>query len=118
MTEGETGAMPETEDFLITYGDVEGLIDTLSEIADKLPRGQWGLLLSIFAASPSNLEVGDDKTRGTFSGIKIDGGVITYPRNKKVEELRRQLREAHMPGKSPSGPFKDMIIPPKKKPRP
>jgi hypothetical protein len=114
MTDGKTRARPETKDFTITNRDVVGLINALSEMAVKLTRGQWGLLLSILAAAAGNVEVGEDNTKGTFSGVgvKVDGGVITYPRNKDVKELRRQLRAAYMPAKEPGAPLAAHIVPP------
>jgi hypothetical protein len=109
---------PDTEDFSFTSRDVTGLIRVLSSMAGELTRGQWGLLVSIFATAAGNVEVGEDKTRGKFSGIKIDGGAITDPRNKKIADLRKQLQKAYMPGKPPGAPLNDMITPPKKKPGP
>lgn len=105
---------PDTSDISFSHRDVEGLITALSKMAGQgqLTRGQWGLLLSIFAAAAGDVEVGEDKTKGTFSGVKIDGGAITYPRNKDVKELRNQLRRAHMPAKRPGAPLQSMIVPP------
>ncbi len=109
---------PDTDDVSFTSRDVTGLIRVLSNMAGELTRGQRGLLLSIFAAAAGNVEVSEDKTRGKFSGIKIDGGGITDPGNKKIADLRRQLQKAYMPGKPPGAPLNDMIVPPKKKPGP
>ena len=114
MTDGKTPASSETKDFPITNRDVVGLINALSEMAGKLTRGQWGLLLSILAAAAGNVEVGEDTTKGTFSGVKVDGGVITSPRNKNVQELRKQLQKAYMPAKPPGAPLGSMVTPPKK----
>jgi hypothetical protein len=109
MTDGKS----KTKSFPVTNSDVEGLIDALSKMARKLPPEQWGLLLSILAAAGGTVEVGARKTRGKFSGIKVEGGVITDPTDRKVIELRNQLRKAHMPGTSAGAPLGDMIIPPK-----
>jgi hypothetical protein len=113
MTDGKTRARSEMKDFPITNRDVVGLINALSEMSVKLTRGQWGLLLSILAASAGNVEVGEDKTKGTFPGVRVDGGVITDPRNKTVQELREQLQKAHMPAKQPGAPLGSMVSPPK-----
>jgi hypothetical protein len=111
MTDGKTSGRPQTEDFTITNRDVEGLIRVLGEMAEKLTRGEWGLLLSILAAAAGNVEVGEDTTTGKFSGVSVGGEVITEPRNKEVEELLGQLRKAHMPAKPPGGPLLDMVTP-------
>jgi hypothetical protein len=103
----------EIKSFPVTNSDVEGLIDALSKMARKLPPEQWGLLLSILAAAGGTVEVGARKTRGKFSGIKVEGGVITDPADRKVEELRNQLRNAHMPGTSAGAPLGSMIVPTK-----
>ena len=79
MTDGKTRARPEKQDFPITNRDVVGLIDALSKMAGKLTRGQWGLLLSILAAAAGNVKVSESKTEGTFSGVQVDGGVVTLP---------------------------------------
>ncbi len=106
---------PDTGDFSFERTDVEGLIDILSKTAPKLTEGQWGLLVSLFAIAAGNVELDDnDTSKGTFSGVKVDGGAITSPKNKEVEELRRQLQQAHMPAKLPGAPLGDMVTPPKK----
>lgn len=107
----------DTTDFRFTSEDVEELIDALSRMAvsDHLPKGQWGLLLSIFAAAARSVDV-EDETEGKFSGVKVEGGVIEDPRNKEVKELREQLRNARMPANPPGTPLKDMISPPKTSP--
>ena len=71
MTDGNTSARPQTEDFTITNRDVEGLIRVLGEMAEKLTRGEWCLLLSILAAGAVNVEVGEDTTEGKFSGVSV-----------------------------------------------
>ncbi len=115
MTDGNTNANPPTEDFKITNRDVEGLIRVLGQIADKLTKGEWGLLLSILAAAANSVEVGADTTTGTFSGVSVEGKVITEPRNKQIEELLEQLRNAHMPAKQPGKTLGFMVTPPKHK---
>jgi hypothetical protein len=115
MTDGKTSASHETEDFTITNRDVEGLTRVLGQIADKLTKGEWGLLLSILAAAAGNVEVGEDTTKGTFSGVSVEGGVITEPRNKEIEELLEQLRKARMPAKPPGQTLGFMVTPPKNK---
>lgn len=108
---------PETVDFSFNKQDAMGLIDVLSGVAGKLTRRQWGLLLSIFAAAADHVEVSpkETRTRGKISGVKVDGGVITDPRNREVEELRKQLLKAYMPARPRHGGFGDMVSPPKKK---
>ena len=113
MTDGKTGAQPEKQDFPITNRDVVGLINALSKMAGNLTKGQWGLLLSILAAAAGNVEVSENKTMGKFSGVQVDGGVVTSPRNKDVKELREQLQKAHMPAKQPGAPLGSMVSPPK-----
>jgi hypothetical protein len=107
---------PDTADFSFTNRDVEGLIDALSRMAVKLPKEEWGLLLSIFAAAAVTLEVGEDGTEGRFSEVKVVGGVIEDPKDKRVVALREQLQKAHMPAKPPGAPLGDMISPPKTSP--
>lgn len=105
---------PETSDISFTRRDIDGLTDALSKMAGQLTRRQWSLLLSIFAAAAGNLEIDDDDTsKGTFSGVRIDGNPITGPRQKDVKELRNQLRQAHMPAKPPGKPLGFMVTPPK-----
>ena len=106
---------PDTADFRFNREDFEELIDAVSRMAvsNHLPKEQWGLLLSIFAAAAGHVEVSGDETEGTFSGIKVDGGVITDPGNKTVRELREQLQKAHMPAKRPGAPLGSMVSPPK-----
>jgi hypothetical protein len=105
---------PETSDISFSRRDIDGLTDALSKIAGQLTRRQWSLLVSIFAAAAGNLEIDDDDTsKGTFSGVKIDGNPITGPRQKDVKELRDQLRKAHMPAKPPGKPLGFMVTPPK-----
>jgi len=108
--------IPDTANFSFTNRDVEGLIDALSRMAVKLPKGEWGLLLSVFAAAAGNVDIGEDKTKGTFSGVKVAGGVIEDPKDKGVKALREQLQRAHMPAKPPSAPLGDMVSPPKTSP--
>jgi hypothetical protein len=113
MTDGSTSARSDAEDFTITSRDVEGLIRILGAIADKLTRGEWGLLVSMFAAAPPHVVVdGKDTTKGTFAGVQTQGGVITEPRNKEVEDLLEQLRNARMSGEPPGQRFGDMVTPP------
>jgi hypothetical protein len=104
----------DTTDFRFTSEDVEELIDALSRmvVSDHLPKEQWGLLLSIFAAAAPSVEV-EDETEGKFSGVKVEGGVIEDPKNKEVKELRKQLQKAYMPAKEPGAPLGDMVSPPK-----
>jgi hypothetical protein len=110
----------ETSDFSFSGRDFEELIRALSNMAGELSKEQWGLLLSIFAAAASNVEVAVSKNerRGKFSGVKIDGGVvITDPKDKGIEELRKQLQKAYVPGNPPGTPpnmsLGDMVTPPK-----
>ncbi len=107
--------MPEMKNFPFTNRDIEGLIDALSKMAvdAHLPKGQWGLLLAIFAAAANHVEISANKTQGKFSGIKVDGGVIDDPKDKGVEELRKQLQNAYMPGRPPTS-IVSMVTPPKK----
>jgi hypothetical protein len=105
--------MIDTDDFPFTRRDAEGLIDNLSEIVVKLPKAQWGLLLAIFAAAAGHVEVSADKTEGKFSGVKVDGGVISDSKGRDAEELRKQLRETYMPGSAPTS-IVSMVTPPKK----
>jgi hypothetical protein len=118
MTDGKTSTGHEAENFTITSTDVEGLIRVLGAIAGKLTKGEWGLLLSILAGAGRNVEPGKDPTEGVFSGVCVDDEVITEPRNKAVDDLLIQLRNAHMPNKQPSQRFGDMITPPNPKPKP
>ena len=100
-------------DLQFTSKDFDGLVNTLSEIAGTLTKGQWGLLLSIFAAAAGHVEVSPAKTKGKFSGVKVkDGKVIENPKGKEVEVLREQLRKAYMPGRPPSS-IGFMVSPPK-----
>jgi hypothetical protein len=103
----------DTADFLFGKEDAERLIDALSKMAhrDHLPKRQWGLLLSIFAAAAGHVEVSGDETEGTFSGIKVDGGVIEDPEGENVEALREQLQKAYMPGPPPTS-IVSMVSPP------
>jgi hypothetical protein len=105
-------------EFRFTREDFDELTDAVSRMAvsDHLPKGQWGLLLSIFAAAARSVEV-ENETEGKFPGVKVDG-VIEDPRNKEVKALREQLRGAHMPGNDPSGPLGAMVQPPKTPPDP
>lgn len=114
MTDGKTPARPGTKAFEITSKDVEGLITNLGAIAGKLTRGEWGLLLSIFAAAASNVKVDKkETTKGTFSGVATHGVMITDPKRKDIEKLLNQLRKAHMPGNKGTGaPLLDMVLPP------
>ena len=114
----ETPETPDTVDFSFTNGDVEGLIDTLSKMAVRLPKGEWGLLLSIFAAAAGTVDIGEDKTKGTFSGVEVPGGVIEDPKDKRVEALREQLQNAHMSAKPPGAPLGFMVSPPPPHPLP
>ena len=107
---------PDTVNFSFTNRDVDGLIGALSRMAVKLPKGEWGLLLSIFAAAAPNVDIGEDNTKGTFSGVKVVGGVIEDPKDKRVEALRKQLQNAHMPAKPPGAPLGDMVSPPQTPP--
>jgi hypothetical protein len=107
---------PDTANFSFTYRDVDGLIGALSRMAVRLPKGEWGLLLSIFAAAAGNVDIGEDKTKGTFSGVKVVGGVIEDPKDKRVEALREQLQNAHMPAKAPGAPLGFMVSPPQTPP--
>jgi hypothetical protein len=105
---------PDTGDYSFERTDVEGLIDVLSKTAPKLTEGQWGLLVSLFAIAAGNVKVDDnDTSKGMFPGVKVDGGMITAPKNKEVDELRRQLQKAHMPARPPGAPLGDMVTPPK-----
>ena len=107
---------PDTADFRFNREDFEELIDAVSRMAvsNHLPKEQWGLLLSIFAAATSSVKVeAEDGTEGQFPGVKVDGGVITDPGNKTVRELREQLQKAHMPAKRPGAPLGSMVSPPK-----
>lgn len=104
---------PETSDISFSRRDIDGLTDALSKMASQLTRRQWSLLVSIFAAAAANLEIDDDTSKGTFSGVKIDGKPISGPKQKDVKELRDQLRKAHMPAKPPGKPLGFMVTPPK-----
>jgi hypothetical protein len=109
---------PDAANFPFTGRDVDGLIDALSKMARHLPKEQWGLLLSIFAAAADNVEV-DEEKKGRFSGVTVDGGVIEDPEHKGVEALRKQLEEAYMPANAPhGGPLRAMVSPPKGPPPP
>jgi hypothetical protein len=78
----------------------------------RLPKEQWGLLLSIFAAAADHVEVAEGDTEGTISGVGIQGGgVIEDPEGEEVETLRNQLRNAYMPATPPHRPFGDMVQP-------
>lgn len=105
---------PETTDFRFSSEDLEELTDALSRMAvrDHLPKEQWSLLLSIFAAAAGSVKV-EDATEGKFPGVKVDGGVTGNPRDKEVKTLREQLRKACMPANPPGKPLKDMISPQK-----
>jgi hypothetical protein len=104
---------PDTGDFSFERTDVEGLITVLSKTAPELTKGQWGLLVSLFALAAGNVKVDDnDTSKGTFPGVKVDGEAISAAKNKEVDELRKQLRNAHMPGREPGAPLGDMIVPP------
>jgi hypothetical protein len=106
---------PGTTNFRFTSEDVDELTDALSRmvVSDHLPKEQWGLLLAIFAAAARNAEV-EVETEGKFSGVTVLGGaVIEDPKDKKVKELREQLRKAYMPGGPQQKPFGDMVQPPK-----
>ena len=105
-------------DVPFTEEDFEKRIDALSKMAHRLTKGQWGILLSIFAAAAGNVNVDQDGTGWSFSGIEVDGGVIEDPRHKEVETLRRQLLKARMPAKPPGNSFGDMVSPPKAPPVP
>jgi len=106
----------DTADFSFTHRDVYGLIDALSKMAVKLPKAEWGLLLSIFAAAAPNVDIGEDDTMGTFSGVKVAGGVIEDPKDQEVEALRKQLKNARMPAKAPGASLGDMVSPPQTPP--
>jgi hypothetical protein len=109
---------PSATDFQFTYEDFEGLIDALSKMAIGLPKGQWGLLLSIFAAAAGHVEVSEAKPEGKFSGVRVkDGKVIEDPRGKEVRALREQLQKAYMPGRPPNS-IGFMVSPPKSPPQP
>ena len=84
----------EIKSFPVTNSDVEGLIDALSKMARKLPPEQWGLLLSILAAAGGTVEVGARKTRGKFSGIKVEGG-----RDHQTPQIGRLKNSAISSGK-------------------
>ena len=105
---------PGTNSFQFTRRDVEELTLALSEMAVRshLPKEQWGLLLSIFAAAADHVEVGEGDTEGTFSEVGVQGGgVIEDPEGEDVETLRNQLRNAYMPARPPHRPFGDMVSP-------
>jgi len=93
--------MTDTNDFSFTSGDVKELTNALCEIAVNLPKEQWGLLLSIFAAAAGGFEISQNRKQGTFSGVKVrvDDGVIDDPEGKTADELCAQLRGAYMPGR-------------------
>jgi hypothetical protein len=106
---------PDTADFHFNKEDFEELTDAVSRMAvsDHLPKEQWGLLLSIFAAAARSVKVeAEDGTEGQFPGVKVDGGVITDPENKTVRELREQLQKAHMPANPPGASIGFMVSPP------
>jgi hypothetical protein len=115
MTDGNTNAPSPTEVFTITNRDVEGLIRVLGQIAEKLTKGEWGLLLSILAAAANDVKVGKDTTNGTFPEVCVEGKVITEPRNQEIEVLLEQLRSARMPAKAPGQSLGSMVTPPKHK---
>jgi hypothetical protein len=105
---------PGTNSFQFTRTDVEELTLALSEMAvrNHLPKEQWGLLLSIFAAAADHVEVGVGDTEGTFSEVGVQGaGVIEDPEGEDVETLRNQLRNAYLPATPPHRPFGDMVNP-------
>ena len=96
--------MTDTNDFSFTSGDLEKLLEELSKIAVKLPKGQWGLLLSIFAAAAGGFKISQNQAgekEGTFSGVKVNDGVINDPQGKNSRELSDQLRGAYIPGRVP-----------------
>jgi hypothetical protein len=105
---------PGTANIPFTRRDVEELTRTLSEMAvrNHLPKKQWSLLLSIFAAAASNVAADEGATVGTFPGVGVQGGeVIEDPEGKEFEILRNQLRNAYMPATPPHRPFGDMVNP-------
>jgi hypothetical protein len=109
--------MTDTSDFRFSPTALDRLIDRLAKMAkeEEVSKEQWSLLVSIFAAAPSSVEVearGNER-RGKFSGVKTEG-VITDPKDKEVtvEDLRKQLRKAYMPAKEPGAPLGDHIVPP------
>ena len=67
---------PDTADFRFNREDFEELIDAVSRMAvsNHLPKEQWGLLLSIFAAATSSVKV--EAEDGTEKRIKVDGKLI------------------------------------------
>jgi hypothetical protein len=105
---------PATANIPFTRRDVEELTRTLSEMAvrDHLPKRQWILLLSIFAAAAGPVDAAEGATEGKFPGVGVQGGeVIEDPEGKEVEILRNQLRNAYMPASPPHRPFGDMVSP-------
>ena len=109
---------PGTDDIRFTNEDFDGLINALSGMAVRLPKGQWGLLLAIFAAAAGHVEVSEAKPEGVFSGVKVkDGKVIKDPEGKGVEALREQLQKAYMACKPPDS-IGFMVSPPRTPPPP
>jgi hypothetical protein len=107
--------MSETPDILFTRSDVLTLTQKLGKFAAENPltKGEWGLLLAVFAAAANHAEIGKDRSEGKFSGVKAKGDVPTVddPAGKTPAELREQLRRAYIPGRAPVPPL-DIVTPP------
>jgi hypothetical protein len=112
--------MAETSDFSFTNRDIADLTGKLSKFAkaELLNDKDWGLLLAIFAAAADHVQVGQDPTQGTFSGIaiknlvtKVDTALeVRAPAVMDAGELLDQLRGAYIPGK-PVTPIVDCVTP-------
>jgi hypothetical protein len=107
--------MKETNDPSFTKHDIYTLTTKLGKLAVESPltKEEWNLLLGIFGAAANHLEVGADKTRGTFPGVDVKGKSpkVDDPAGKDARELRDQLRQAYIPGKTPA-PIVYRVTPP------
>ena len=91
--------MSEPQDLLFTRDDILTLTEKLGEFAveKNLNKGEWGLLLAVFAAAANHVEVGDDTSQGKFSGVKAKGKAPTVNDPEKRCPPARRRRSGPAP---------------------
>jgi hypothetical protein len=98
--------MTEMNPVTFTKEDILELTNHLSEFAEKgLSQEEWNLLVAIFAAAATHVQVSDNAPQGTIPGVKVP------PKPQSAAKLRDQLRKAYIPGRPPE-PILARISPP------
>lgn len=98
--------MSETSNVPFDRADVDGLTDQIGRFASHLTPEEWRLLLAIFYSASSHFdEVSVTPPQAPEKGKRPPEGLT-------VTQLRRELRKAYQPGKTPPPGNNFQVTPP------